>query len=281
MYNIGFMQGRLSPVIEDKIQCFPWQHWKNEFKIANNIGFTLIEWTLDQENLYSNPLMTKIGQKNIKTLTKKNSININSLTGDCFMQSPFWKEKGVKSKILKNDFLSIVKACSLIDIKQIIVPLVDNGSIENDEQENELLYFLHENSNFFKTKNVQILFESDYTPNKLIKFLSSLDINIFGINYDTGNSASMGFSVEKEFNAYGNWIKNIHVKDRLFGGGTVPLGKGNVDFNNVFSNLVKIDYKGDFILQTARALDDNHDKILIIYKNLLQKLIDKFLGNKK
>ena len=67
----------------------------------------------------------------------------------------------------------------------------------------------------------------------------------------------------------------------MFGGGTVPLGKGNVDFNNVFSNLVKIDYKGDFILQTARALDDNHDKILIIYKNLLQKLIDKFLGNKK
>lgn len=281
MYNIGFMQGRLSPVIENKIQCFPWQHWENEFKIANNIGFTLLEWTLDQENLYNNPLMTKIGQKIIKRLTKKNFININSLTGDCFMQNPFWKEKGVKSKILKNDFLSIVKACSLIDIKQIIIPLVDNGSIENDEQENELLYFLHENSNFFKTKNIQILFESDYTPNKLINFLSSLDIKIFGINYDTGNSASLGFSVEKEFNTYGNWIKNIHIKDRLFGGGTVPLGKGSVDFNNVFFNLVKIDYKGDFILQTARALDDNHDKILIIYKNLVQKLIDKFLGNKK
>ena len=56
----------------------------------------------------------------------------------------------------------LLLACSLIDIKQIIVPLVDNGSIENDEQENELLYFLHENSNFLKLK--------------MFKFFSSLII---------------------------------------------------------------------------------------------------------
>ena len=32
--NIGFMQGRLSNLIDNKIQSFPWNNWENEFKIA-------------------------------------------------------------------------------------------------------------------------------------------------------------------------------------------------------------------------------------------------------
>ena len=53
--NIGFMQGRLSPVIDGKIQSFPWETWQSEIKIAKNIGFNMMEWTLDQHNLYENP----------------------------------------------------------------------------------------------------------------------------------------------------------------------------------------------------------------------------------
>ena len=28
--KIGFMQGRLSPIYRNKIQSFPWMHWKQE-----------------------------------------------------------------------------------------------------------------------------------------------------------------------------------------------------------------------------------------------------------
>ena len=91
---IGFMQGRLSPLVDGKIQAFPWDHWNNEFSIANKYGFNLIEWTLDQKRLYENPLMTEVGQKEIKGLSIKNKISIQSLTGDCFMQAPFYKVRG-------------------------------------------------------------------------------------------------------------------------------------------------------------------------------------------
>ena len=45
--RIGFMQGRLSPQVGDRIQAFPRDHWREEFPIAERLGFPLMEWTLD------------------------------------------------------------------------------------------------------------------------------------------------------------------------------------------------------------------------------------------
>ena len=56
--NIGFMQGRLSPMDDGKIQSFPWKYWQNEFALASKYNFDLIEWTIDQHKiclLYTSP----------------------------------------------------------------------------------------------------------------------------------------------------------------------------------------------------------------------------------
>ena len=92
------MQGRLSPLINGKIQEFPWDNWRQEFVIASGMGFTLMEWTLDQNRLYECPLMTENGQQEIIKLSSCYGVKIPSLTGDCFMQSPFWKLSGAEKK---------------------------------------------------------------------------------------------------------------------------------------------------------------------------------------
>ena len=74
------------------------------------------------------------------------------------------------------------------------------------------------------------------------------------VNYDSGNSASLGFCVEAEFAAYGNTIGSVHIKDRLRHGGTVPLGNGNADFAALRRCLGKVNYNGDIILQVARGM---------------------------
>ena len=141
--NIGFMQGRLSPIVEGKIQSFPWDSWEQEIVKAKSIGLSIMEWTLDQDRLYENPLMTSSGQAKIVELCKKHDFTIPSLTGDCFMQAPFWKATDNDSlDELKKDFNSILEACSKVGIKFIVVPLVDDGRLENMEQENILVEFL-------------------------------------------------------------------------------------------------------------------------------------------
>ena len=72
------------------------------------------------------------------------------------------------------------------------------------------------------------------------------------VNYDMGNSASLGFDPGKEIELLGEFIVNVHIKDRVKNGGTVPLGMGDTDFKTVFSGLRKINYDGDLIFQSAR-----------------------------
>ena len=269
--RLGFMQGRLSPVSKGVIQEFPWNYWQKEFSIAHDLGFTLIEWTLDKKRLLENPMMTKNGQKTIKNLCKNHQIEIPSLTGDCFMQSPFWKLFGQNKKKRQQELQLIVIACSNLNIKKIVIPLVDNSSIESEDQSEALLDFLYQKENFFEENNVSILFESDFSPARLKAFINKLNPEIFGINYDTGNSASLGYKAEEEFKSYGDRIYNVHIKDRVLNGTTVPLGQGNADFDKVFKALKKINYKGNFILQTARAEDGNHSLVLEKYKSMIEK----------
>lgn len=265
---IGFMQGRFSPLIDGRIQAFPWAHWRDEFPIAQQNGFRLMEWTLDQNRLYENPLLTSAGQAEIIALCRRHDLRIKSLTGDCFMQEPFWKTNGKNSEDLKKDFSAVVDACSVVGITMIVVPLVDNGRIENAEQEMALVTFLESQSKILTERGVQVVFESDFGSSELARFVGRLDCKLFGVNYDIGNSAAVGFDPVEEFGAYGNRIMNVHVKDRVLGGTTVPLGTGHADFKTVFAGLNRLGYTGNYILQTARTGDGQHATALCHYRDM-------------
>lgn len=267
--RIGFMQGRLSPLVDGRIQAFPWAAWKDEFPLAEKIGLRLMEWTLDQDRLYENPLLDPDGQAEIQNLCRRHGIAIPSLTGDCFMQAPFWKADATQGKALKDDFVAIANACATVGISMIVVPLVDSGRLDTRVQEDALVEFLQAQSPFLAAKGLRVIFESDFAPEELARFIDRLAPGLFGINYDIGNSAALGFRPQEEFAAYGPRIVNVHVKDRVLGGTTVPLGTGNADFDSVFTALAKARYQGNFILQTARAQGEDHAETLSIYRDMV------------
>jgi L-ribulose-5-phosphate 3-epimerase len=263
--KIGFMQGRLSSLIDGKIQAFPFNSWQQEFASAQSLGLGLMEWTLDQDRLYQNPLLTPHGQQEIRRLCRVHRLDIPSLTGDCFMQAPFWKAHPQDRAAREADFVAIARACAQVGIKIIVVPLVDNGRLENVQQEEALLSFMLSQANMFGALDLCIAFESDFAPSEVARFIGRLSADIFGVNYDIGNSAALGYKPEDEFSAYGSRIVNVHVKDRVLGGTTVPLGAGNADFPTVFRLLRKASYRGNLIMQTARAKDDDHASTLRLY----------------
>jgi len=268
--KIGFMQGRLSPLVDGKIQAFPWNSWQQEFPAAESLGLGLMEWTLDQDRLYQNPLLTLQGQQEIRSLCQAHQLAISSLTGDCFMQAPFWKAQRQAKAALEVDFIAIARACAEVDIEMIVVPLVDNGRLENEQQEEALLAFMLAQADLFRELRLRIIFESDFIPGELARFISRLPADVFGVNYDIGNSAALGYKPEEEFAAYGPRIVNVHVKDRVLGGTTVPLGTGNANFSTVFRLLRDAVYGGYLIMQTARARDDDHAGALRQYMGQIE-----------
>lgn len=274
--RVGFMQGRLSPLFDGRIQAFPWSHWQMEFSLAEAIGLRLMEWTLDQEHFYENPFMNHSGRDQIHHLCGRHGLSIPSLTGDCFMQMPFWKAAGAEREALMADFIAIVESCAALGTTMIVVPLVDNGTLEDKTQEDILVNFLRAQRKLLAENGVKVLLESDFPPGELARFVSRLGSDLFGINYDIGNSAAMGFDCAEEFEVYGNRVLNVHIKDRLRNGGTVPLGEGDADFEAVFLQLAKIGYRGNYVLQTARAHDDDHAGVLSRYRSMVISWIQRF-----
>jgi len=249
-FKFGVMQGRLTPIIENRIQIFPKKNWEIEFQRAKDLDLKYIEWTLDYDTFKYNPILKKSGINKIRHLSNKTSVKVKSLTGDCFMQKPFWKTHR-NNKLIK-DFKKILVSCNKVGIKYIIVPLVDNGSIEDEKTEKSLIQIFKKLKTQIKKKKIQILFESNFSPKKLKKFMLNFDKSIFGINYDLGNSASKNYNFNSE-KKYFKFVKNIHLKDRRKYGHTVRFGDGNANFKKMFSYLIKNKNKYDFTLQPARS----------------------------
>jgi hexulose-6-phosphate isomerase len=268
--EIGFMQGRLCERVDGKIQAFPWRDWALEFETAQRLGVRLMEWTLDQERLYENPLMTEAGRQRIGQLSQAHGVRVLSLTGDCFMQAPFYKAHGAERASLLKDLNAILDAAQNVGIGYVLIPLVDNGSLTNPDEEAALLEGLLPLRGRLVEGGLKIVFESDFPAERLARFIARFPEDAFGINYDIGNSAALGYRAAEEIAAYGPRIDNVHVKDRLLAGTTVPLGTGNADFPEAFAALRKAGYAGHFILQTARAEDDDHAGAVARYRDMTQ-----------
>lgn len=264
------MQGRLSKMENQKIQSFPSKSWKQEFVLAKKLRIKFIEWTLDYRNFLKNPIFNSNGVYEIKKLSKQNGVFVKSLTGDCFMQKPFWKKKN--NQKLLNDLIRIISSCKILGIKYIVVPLVDNGSITNKHDESNLLKSCKYVLKYLKDSKVKLIFESDFTPQRLKKFIKKFDKRYFGINYDVGNSAGLNYKIDDEFRFYGKYICNVHIKDRIKYGKTVRLGNGNANFLKLFKNLKKIKYNQPLILQTARSKNNRHIEEIQINLNYLKKI---------
>ena len=250
--KLGFMQGRLVGSENKKFyQYFPDQKWKKEFSLAKKINLEIIELTANLINLNKNPIYNSKLNKVYNFEKNKNLLKIDSLTCDFFMEKPFFKMKKRDSEIAKKKLKKTIITSQKIGIKKFVIPLVDNSSINKSKEERKVVKYF--NSNSFKKilkKKTLILFESDFTPKKLVRFIKKFDTRIFGINYDSGNSAfhNHNFTEEKK---YFNYVKNIHIKDRTSSGDSVDLGKGKARLKSLIKYLMKIKYNDNIIFQTA------------------------------
>jgi L-ribulose-5-phosphate 3-epimerase len=277
--RIGFMQGRLVNQIDGKIQAFPVEHWREEFPAAQKLGLHWLEWTLDAQGLEDNPFCTVAGRTEIQQLCYQYDLKVGTLTGDCFMQRPFWKAKGTELSRRLWELDLVLEGAAVLGVRQVVVPLVDHGRLDTAEEEELLITQLTARVELLRLKRVGIAFESDFSPYRLATFIAKLPADVFGINYDIGNSASLGFDPFLEFAAYGSRVCNVHMKDRVLGGTTVPLGTGGANFDAVFENLARHKYLGLVILQTARAQDGDHGRALRGYADFTQSLMERYLGS--
>jgi len=270
--NLAIMQGRL--VDSEKIgeiQFFPKKNWKKEMAIFKNNKFRFIEWVANIDNLKDNPINSSKKLKTIYKACKDYKIKIRSIDAQFFIKKPFFKCGGIERSKRFNLLKKIFTNSQKLKIKFFIVPALEDASISGQTDEKKFIDGIKKLSTTLKKGNY-ILIESDYKPLKLRNLIKKINHKQVLINYDTGNSAGLGYNFNSE-KKYFNYVKNIHLKDKKRFGKSVRLGEGDANFKVLFNFLNKIRYKGELALQCARSNTGKH--VEEIYKNIdyLKKLI--------
>lgn len=250
--KLGIMQGRLVAPEAGRFQCFPRQRWREEFAFAAAAGLDTIEWIYDAHGEDVNPLATEEGAAEMRRLSMAHGIGIESVCADWFMDNPLL---GAEVQHRWSRLGWLMRRCAAMNIKRIVIPFVDASAIRGTEDASAVAAGIGSLSELIDLTHVELHLETALSPSDFAGLLARMPHPGVRVNYDAGNSASLGYLPREEFRAYGARVGSVHLKDRKLGAGTVPLGEGSTDFEALFDSLRSVGYRGDFILQVARGAD--------------------------
>ncbi len=267
MTRIGIMQGRLLPPVDNRIQCFPREHWAEEFELAAQADLDCIEWIYDLYGADVNPLATDDGIEQMKSLSRRYNVQVLSVCADYFMDKPLVRANVSEMAERLATLEWLIGRCQLLGmnprtsgvnprtsgVDRIVLPFVDASRIETEAEFDSVCATLTRILPAAEKTGLEIHLETSLTPERFAKLLARLSHPMLKANYDSGNSSSLGYNPREEFAAYGTRVGSVHIKDRILGGSTVPLGTGDADFQALADSLKTIAYAGDFILQVARG----------------------------
>jgi len=259
--RVGIMQGRLSPKRPAPLQSFPQASWRDEFGRAEELGFDLIEWLVDDVDLTANPLFHSESRQELRQLVARTGVEIESLCAHVLTEGAI-RRPGADGAKARNLLIEILRTSADFGITSVVLPLMDGASVRDGGRRVEaLVENLHVVLKQAPGASV-ICLESDLPAEQVISLLDRLDHARVGVCYDLGNATALGFDPAVEIACLGNAIREVHIKDRVVGGGSVMLGQGDTAFAPAFRALSATGYCGPVIMETpvgddwrAAALD--------------------------
>jgi len=251
--RIGIMQGRLVPSYDGRIQCFPRERWAEEFSLAPQAGLDCVEWLYDLHDAAVNPLATDGGVRDIRALADRHAVTIESLCAHCFVEQPLVGIHGAPNTGAVDLFSWLLQRASLLGVRSLVLPLEDASQIQTEADLERTAAMFSSMLSLAEKVGIEIDLETTLPPRRLAALLDRVPHALLRVNYDSGNSAGLGYGVQEEFAAYGARVGRVHVKDKIRGGGTVPLGSGDADFAALGTCLAGLACTGSFVLEVARG----------------------------
>jgi len=277
--DFGVMQGRLLPKYKGRYQAFPIGMWKYEFELAKECGLDLVEFIFDFNDSEKNPLMSQAGINEIISVIQQTGVSVKTICADYFMEAPLHSNQKSIANNSWHIMRRVIDNAALLGVEDIVIPCVDQSSLKNQECVDRFVSIIRNFIPILEKNNINFSLETDLAPGPFLNLIKRIDSKRVRVNYDIGNSASMGYNPLEELEAYGTIISDIHIKDRMLGGPSVVLGEGNANFDLFFINLKKYSYKGPFIMQAYRDEEGIYvfNKQLIWIKEIMKKVGYEYL----
>lgn len=188
----------------------------------------------------------------IGNLARESGVAVWSICADFYMQERLVDGDGAPRAHVVEHLQRLRQRAALLGVRYMVLPFVDESSLKSAAELEGLLEVLTSLIPGAQEAGVELHLETDLKPAPLAQLLAKMSHPLLRANYDIGNSASLGHDPVEELTLLSPWLGSVHVKDRLLGGGTVPLGTGAADFSTCFRLFRQSNFRGPFILQAAR-----------------------------
>lgn len=269
---VGAMQGRLLPKYQGRYQAHPVGYWQDEFSKAASMGLDCIEFILDFNDAEANPLLRADGPNEILRVMEKTGVKVRTVCADYFMEAPLHHSDAAIASHSQSILRRLLRSGKSLGLTDIVIPCVDQSSLGDQAAQDRFVQGLSPYLDEAENIQINLSLETDLAPQPFASLVERFDSKRVTVNYDTGNSAALGFDPAEELACYGARITDIHIKDRVLGGGSVTLGSGNTQFDRFFAALQPFQYTGPFIMQAYRD-----DEGATIFQNQLDWLRKHYL----
>ncbi|MBC8268135.1 MAG: sugar phosphate isomerase/epimerase [Rhodospirillaceae bacterium] len=261
MTDVGIMQGRLLPPFEGRFQAFPATRWRDEFSLARKAGLACIEWIYEKPHDQQNPLGSDQGIAELKRLSAESGVDIRSICADYYMQERLIDPDGAPQQEVVDHLQWLMNQAAQLPVIYIVLPFVDASSLNTPGQRDGLISLMADMGPLASKHGLELHLETDLEPVVFRHLLDAIDQPAVRMNFDIGNSASLGFDPVDELTILDSYLGSVHVKDRELGGGTVSLGQGNADLATCFKLIRQTGFSRHLVLQAARG-EDGHEATL-------------------
>jgi len=247
--RVGIMQGRLSPRPAGKLQEFPWSSYAAEFPIAARLGLHSIEWIFEAPRFEENPLWTEAGREEIRDLIRQSGVRVQSVCADYFMVHRLAGESPGALSRHCDVLAELIVAANAVGADRILLPLLETSAVDTPELKREVALSLRSVVPVAERYGVTLGLEMEIPGAEYAKLIESVGSERVRAYYDTGNSTAQGLDIAEDIVPLLPLLHAVHIKDRVRGGGSKPLGTGDTNFQGFFPRLLRAGFRGDFVLQ--------------------------------
>jgi L-ribulose-5-phosphate 3-epimerase len=247
--RVGVMQGRLSPRPAGKLQEFPRRSYAGEFEKAARIGFHSIEWIFEAPGFEQNPLWSPTGRAEIRSLIAESGVRVQSVCADYFMLHRLAGEAEAARAEHCEVLIQLIGAAHEVGADRILLPLLETSAVDTPELQREVVASLRHVAPVAEQLGVTLGLELEIPGAAYARLIEEVSCSHVRAYYDTGNSTAQGLDIAQDIEPLLPWLCAVHVKDRVCGGGSRPLGTGDANFQGFFPRLLGAGFCGDFVLQ--------------------------------
>ena len=201
---------------------------------------------MDEYASWDNPLLTDANR--VKDLLGEHSLVVPVVCADIFMVHPLRATSGD----LWDLGARILERSAELGVSYLAIPCVDSASLRVPENLENIRRTVPELVKVASSHGVTISLETDLGPKELNSLVGDYFDHRVKVTYDIGNSASLGYDWREELSVLAPLFSGVHIKDRILGGGSVPLGTGDADVVGVLTALLATGFNGPVTMQAFR-----------------------------